>query len=69
MIENSLDTTVSECYSINKLHNVFRAGCKSLPAVIAREPKGMIRCDSGADSIVWMREDDGTVILIDECSV
>ena len=38
VIENSLDTTVSECYSINKLHNVFRAGCKSLPAVIAREP-------------------------------
>ena len=24
--------------------------------------------DSGADSIVWMKEDDGTVILIDECS-
>ena len=35
----------------------------------ARGPKGMIRCDSGADSIVWMKEDDGTVILIDECSV
>ena len=35
----------------------------------AREPRGMIRCDSGADSIVWMKEDDGTVILIDECSV
>ena len=32
-------------------------------------PRGMIRCDSGADSIVWMKEDDGTVILIDECSV
>ena len=35
----------------------------------AREPRGMIRCDPGADSIVWMKEDDGTVILIDECSV
>ncbi len=35
----------------------------------ARGPRGMIRCDSGADSIVWMKEDDGTVILIDECSV
>lgn len=23
----------------------------------AREPKGMIRCDSGADSIVWMGEE------------
>jgi len=35
----------------------------------ARGPRGMIRCDSGADSIVWMKEEDGTVILIDECSV
>ena len=24
---------------------------------IAHEPLGMIRCDSEADSIVWMRED------------
>ncbi len=23
----------------------------------AHEPQGMIRCDSEADSIVWMRED------------
>ena len=35
----------------------------------ARGPRGMIRCDSGADSIVWMKEDDGTVILKDECSI
>ena len=35
----------------------------------ARGPQGMIRCDSEADSIVWMKEDDGTVILKDECSV
>ena len=35
----------------------------------AREPRGMIRCDSGADGIVRMKEDDGTVILKDECSV
>ena len=35
----------------------------------ARGPRGMIRGDAGADSIVWMKEDDGTVILIDECSV
>ncbi len=32
----------------------------------ARGPRGMIRCASGADSIVWMKEDDGTVILKDE---
>ena len=24
----------------------------------ARGPRGMIRCDSGADSIVWMKEVD-----------
>ena len=26
----------------------------------AHEPQGMIRCNSEADSIVWMEEDDGT---------
>ena len=35
----------------------------------ARGPRVMIRWDSVADSIVWMKEEDGTVILIDECSV
>ena len=30
----------------------------------AREPKGMIWLDSGADSIVWMEEDDGTIIFV-----
>ena len=25
----------------------------------AHEPQGMIRCDSEADSTVWMEEDDG----------
>ena len=36
----------------------------------AREPKGMIRCDSGADSTVWMEEDDSTVdFCMNECSI
>ena len=52
----------------DKKNEIFRAGCDSLPAVKPRAER-MIRCDSGADSIVWMKEDDGTVILIDECSV
>lgn len=34
----------------------LRAGCNSRPAVRPREPKGMIRCDSGGDSKVWMEE-------------
>ena len=29
----------------------------------ARGPKGMIRCDSGADSIVWMKEDESKFML------
>ena len=29
----------------------------------AREPKGMIRCDSGADSTVWMEEENGGIFL------
>ena len=28
----------------------------------AREPYGMIRCDSEADSIVWMRKDEFMVV-------
>jgi hypothetical protein len=32
---------------------------------IARKPKGMIRFDSGADSIVWMGE-DGISLLTSE---
>ena len=40
---------------------------------IAHEPQGMIRCDSEADSIVWMEEDKtrrGECILlrVDDCS-
>ena len=36
----------------------------------AREPRGMIRWDSGADSTVWMEEDDSTVdFQINECSI
>ena len=27
----------------------------------AREPRGMIRCNSEADSIVWMKEDDSAM--------
>ena len=40
----------------------FGAGCKSLPVVFglrpsAHKPQGRIRCDSEADSTVWMREE------------
>ena len=35
----------------------------------AREPGGMIRCDSEADSIVWMREEDGTYRFSYECGI
>lgn len=35
----------------------------------ARGPRGMIRCDSGADSIVWMKEDKifriSVIVLVD----
>ena len=30
---------------------------------IAHEPQGMIRCDSEADSIVWMKEDESKFML------
>ena len=36
----------------------------------ARETRGMIRGDSGADSTVWKEEDDSTVdFQINECSI
>ena len=40
---------------------------------IAHEPQGMIRCDSEADSIVWMEEDKArreecTLLRVDDCS-
>jgi len=51
-----------------KLNMIFRAGRNSLPAVIwtkplARERK-QTRCDSGADSKVWMKEDEKMFIYI-----
>ena len=40
---------------------------------IAHEPQGMIRCDSEADSIVWMEEDktrrgERILLRVDDCS-
>ena len=35
----------------------------------ARAPRGMIRRDSDADSIVWMREEDGTYSFSYECGI
>ena len=34
----------------------FQGGVKFSTGGIAHEPQGMIRCDSEADSIVWMKE-------------
>ena len=36
----------------------------------ARGPRGMIRCDSGADSIVWMREEEVQInVCIVDCMI
>ena len=32
----------------------------------AREPRGMIRCNSEADSIVWMKEDEYRLRILDD---
>ena len=34
----------------------FQGGVKFSTGGIAHEPQGMIRCDSEADSTVWMKE-------------
>lgn len=43
------------CYK--KLNCDLQGGVRFPTGGIAREPKGMTRCDSGADSTVWMEED------------
>ena len=42
---------------IHKLNQDLQGGVQFPTGGIAHEPKGMTRCDSGADSIVWMEED------------
>ncbi|AEV19358.1 hypothetical protein GTCCBUS3UF5_20500 [Geobacillus thermoleovorans CCB_US3_UF5] len=37
----------------------FPTGGDEALGLSAREPQGRIRCESGADSIVWMGEDEG----------
>ena len=37
----------------------LQGGAKFPTGGKAREPSGMIRCDSEADSTVWMKEDIG----------
>ena len=52
----------SACKLLEKViynnYKFFGAGCDSPPAVqSATREKRLIRCDSGTDSIVWMREE------------
>lgn len=42
---------------MKKEFNLFRAGWKSPPVVIAHEPLWQIRRDSGADGTVRMKEE------------
>ena len=43
----------------------FRAGCKSLPAVIVRDSLwGLNRCNSGTDGIVRMKEEAGQSCVV-----
>ena len=46
------------CYSDKEVNSIFRAGCKSPPAVKqSANAQALIRCNSGTDSTVWMKED------------
>ena len=41
----------------NKLNKNLQGGVKVPTGGTAHEPQGMIRCNSEADSIVWMKEE------------
>ena len=41
----------------------LQGGAKFPTGGKAREPSGMIRCDSEADSTVWMKEDIGLFFM------
>ena len=66
MRKNILDKIGYGAYykSIEKKIWILQGRMKFPTGGIAHEPQGMIRCDSEADSIVWMREEVGLYFMI-----
>ena len=51
---------LTQCvYNLKKMNRNLQGEVRFLTGGKAHEPKGMIRCNSEADSIVWMKEDNG----------
>ena len=49
---------LTQCvYNLKKMNRNLQGEVRFLTGGKAHEPKGMIRCNSEADSIVWMKED------------
>ena len=52
-----LDIRPLPVYNNTQLNQYLQGRVRFPTGGTAHEPQGMIRCDSEADSIVWMRED------------
>ena len=53
----SVDKRKRPSYNAVNSIGILQGGVQFPTGGTAREPKGMTRCDSGADSIVWMKEE------------
>ena len=51
-----IDVYKRQVYNNTQQQNTFQGQVKFLTGGIAHEPQGMIRCNSEADSTVWMKE-------------
>ena len=55
--ESDIDSITLVFYTVNELNIDLQGRVRFPTGGIAHEPQGMIRCNSEADSIVWMEED------------
>ena len=60
-----LDIRALPVYNNTQLNQYLQGRVRFPTGGTAHEPQGMIRCDSEADSIVWMEEDGHGCFMMD----
>ena len=60
-----LDIRALPVYNNIQLNQYLQGRVRFPTGGTAHEPQGMIRCDSEADSIVWMKEDGHGCFMMD----
>ncbi len=55
--KHTIDIYNSKVYNMTQLNSNLQGRVNFPTGGIAHEPQGMIRCNSEADSKVWMKED------------